>query len=274
MKSFIIGAAIFAAVAALFLVFYDHPFFTSRPETAEVAGQPAEQVSQPPLVKYPVPQPQPPAQTEAAVEPAPAGQESPAPPAEQDQTLEARLAGLIPQQNLFGLLQLDNLIQRFVVTVDSLPEKRVSQHHLPLSPPPGRFMVTGGSISPENAKRYRLYLQMIDTLGIERAVSLYVQYYDRFQAAYRDLGYPQGHFNDRFVTVIDHLLATPAADTPLQVVQPLLVYQYADPELEKLSAGQKLLLRIGAENRSRVEIILGELRQRLTTLAEAKPGQD
>jgi len=271
MKSFIIGAAIFAAGVAFFLVFYEHPFFDSGPETSAVVEQPGEQVAQPPSVKYPVPQPQPPAQTESAVEPAPTEQEPGSLP-EQNQTLEGHLAELIQQQNLFGLLQLDNLIQRFVVTIDSLPEKRVSQHLLPLKPPPGKFMVTGGRISPENSKRYGLYLQMIDTLGIDRAVSLYVQFYDRFQAAYRELGYPQGHFNDRFVAVIDHLLATPATDTPLEVVQPLLVYKYADPDLEKLSAGQKMLLRIGAENRNRMESILRELRQRLTSLAETKPG--
>ncbi|MBW2505100.1 MAG: DUF3014 domain-containing protein, partial [Deltaproteobacteria bacterium] len=41
-------------------------------------------------------------------------------------------------------------------------------------------------------------------------------------------------------------------------------YKFADPQLEALSSGQKVLLRIGPENASRLKAILTGYRQALT----------
>jgi hypothetical protein len=41
-------------------------------------------------------------------------------------------------------------------------------------------------------------------------------------------------------------------------------YEFADPELEARSAGQKILMRIGNENAARVKAKLRELRGELT----------
>jgi hypothetical protein len=42
-----------------------------------------------------------------------------------------------------------------------------------------------------------------------------------------------------------------------------VLYEYADPALRSLSAGQKILIRMGSENASRVKAKLRELRKRL-----------
>jgi hypothetical protein len=44
---------------------------------------------------------------------------------------------------------------------------------------------------------------------------------------------------------------------PIPVVQPKVFYEYADPDLEARSAGQKLLMRMGPGN---ARIIKGQLR--------------
>jgi hypothetical protein len=38
-------------------------------------------------------------------------------------------------------------------------------------------------------------------------------------------------------------------------------YEYADPSLEQLSAGQKLLIRMGSENAAALKLKLRELRR-------------
>ena len=92
-----------------------------------------------------------------------------------------------------------------------------------------------------------------------------------FQAAYQELGYPQGYFNDRLVEVIDQLLATPEVAEPLAVklvevkgevasTQPWTRYEFADPKLEALPAGSKMLLRMGSENAQRVKAKLAAFR--------------
>jgi Protein of unknown function (DUF3014) len=47
-------------------------------------------------------------------------------------------------------------------------------------------------------------------------------------------------------------------------VQPKVLYQFADPELESRSAGQKILMRMGPVNESRVKAKLRDIRKALT----------
>jgi hypothetical protein len=81
-----------------------------------------------------------------------------------------------------------------------------------------------------------------------------------FQEAYVGLGYPNGYFNDRVVEVIDHLIAAPVQNEPVALARPHVLYEYSDEELEALSSGQKLMLRIGNENAERLKQTLREIR--------------
>lgn len=268
MKSFIFWSAILLALIALVFILYDQPFFLTQQDTPTPAELETTQKPEVPVVRYPVPKVQPPTEPGAGTEQEKNAEKPPPTLSESDETLQELLTRILKKQKLLALLQLKNIIQRFVVTIDSLPEKQISPHHLPVKAPQGKFQVVGSSISPMNAKRYSPYLQLAEAIGTEQAVSIYVRYYHLFQQAYRELGYPKGHFNDRFVTVIDHLLDTPDVKEPIGVIQPLIVYKYADSELEKLSAGQKLLLRIGSDNRVKAKNTLKELRKSLTSLGK------
>jgi hypothetical protein len=108
-----------------------------------------------------------------------------------------------------------------------------------------------------------LITQLVN-MKTERMVAVYVHYYPLIQAAYEDLGYPDAYFNDRLIDVIDHLLETPDIDGRIALVRPHVLYKYADPQLEALSAGQKVLIRVGPQNAARLKLKLRELRQALT----------
>ena len=58
-------------------------------------------------------------------------------------------------------------------------------------------------------------------------------------------------------------LKAQASEEPYRLVKPEAVYQFADEELESLSAGQKILLRMGSENAARVKSKLSEFRHAL-----------
>jgi hypothetical protein len=47
---------------------------------------------------------------------------------------------------------------------------------------------------------------------------------------------------------------------PLELVKPEAVYLFSDPQLEALSAGQKMLLRIGGDNSVAIRAKLREIR--------------
>jgi len=115
---------------------------------------------------------------------------------------------------------------------------------------------------------------LAETVDIRRAVDLYVRMYPLLQSSYEELGYPKRYFNDRLVAVIDQMLATPVREEPLKLEltdvkgpipseRPWVRYQYVDPELESLSAGQKILLRVGPVNARRLKAKLAEIRDEL-----------
>lgn len=161
------------------------------------------------------------------------------------------------------------LIEKLVATIDNLPRAAVAERVRPVGKPPGQFTVAGqdGSgeyqLDPANFARYDALTRQIVSADLGQAVDVYRRYYPLFQKAYESLGYPDGYFNDRLIEVIDHLLQTPSIDGPVALVRPHVLYQFADPELEALSAGQKLMLRIGPENRAALFVTLREFRSRI-----------
>jgi len=51
---------------------------------------------------------------------------------------------------------------------------------------------------------------------------------------------------------------------PSRWCNPKVLYEYADPALQDLSAGQKILVRMGGDNEARVKAKLRELKRALT----------
>ena len=93
----------------------------------------------------------------------------------------------------------------------------------------------------------------------------YRRFYPLLQQAYQDLGYPDRYFNDRLVEAMDDMLRAPEPAGPVILVQPKVLYQYEDAGLERLSSGQKLLLRMGPAHARAVKSKLRELRALIAT---------
>jgi hypothetical protein len=182
-----------------------------------------------------------------------------------DPALLAALADLGGAAGLAALLNPEQVIQRFVATVDSLPKRRLAPNIIPARPAPGGFITddAGTGIGPGNAARYESYVRIAEAVDAKALVAVYVRFYPLFQQAYRELGYQNGYFNDRLVEVLDHLLVAPDVGAQLPLVRPGVFWQFADPGLEQLSAGQKILLRMGPANASRVKAKLREIRAAL-----------
>ena len=190
-----------------------------------------------------------------------------------DRTMQNALAELSGGSGLVDALMLQGFIRRVVATVDNLPAPKVATRVLPVKPVGGAFAVSGkeGSyaIAAANAARYAKYLKLAEAIDSKKLAAFYVHYYPLFQQAYRELGYPKGHFNGRLIAVIDHLLEAPELKTPVALVRPKVFYLYADAELEKRSAGQKILMRRGAENTLRGKAKLREIRAEIAKPAAA-----
>ena len=220
----------------------------------------------------PAPTPEPVRQTDIAPNyPVPDAQPQPAPLpalADSDTAILDALKSLFTGEALQQFILPNEIVRRIVVTVDNLPRNKVSDRLKPVKPIEGSFRVSGGEeervIAAENAERYKALMQLVSITDMDQVAGLYFQFYPLFQEAYRDLGYPDGYFNNRLVEVIDHLLATPTVSGPIKLVQPSVMFEYADPKLEALSAGQKTLIRMGPAHAETVKRKLRELRAAVT----------
>ena len=277
--------AVLAALAALAAIaYFGWPYLqralAPAPAMPPVAVEPAPldvaptpplaPVMPPPAIEHPI--------EPAAAEPAPEAPPLPA-LADADPLVREKLSGLLSRKDMLTFLQLDGFVQRVVATVDNLERSHAPAIVWPVNPTPARFTTLRRAdgvetIHPDNSRRYRPLVEMIESVDTARAVAVYRTLYPLFQQAYEGLGFPGRYFNDRLVKVLDHLISTPVPAGPLAVtlvevkgtvpsLRPWVRYEYADPAYESMSAGRKMLLRVGADNQRRLQAKLKDIRQRV-----------
>ena len=168
-----------------------------------------------------------------------------------------------------SLLVREAVIDRLVTTVDNLPRGELSEKIRPVGRLRESFATDAGDdgaivLGISNYVRYEALVAQLYYADLDKVYDTYRRFYPLFQKSYERLGYPDAYFNDRLVEVIDHLVATPLPEGPIVLVRPNVLYEFADPDLEALSSGQKLLLRMGPNNAGTVKRMLGKFRSRLT----------
>ena len=194
-----------------------------------------------------------------------------------DQIISA-MTDFLGSKAALTFFQLTDFPRKFVATVDNLGRSHAPPVAWPISPTEGRFTVQtfdGATvISSDNGLRYTPLVLLLEKINAGLAMDLYVRMYPVLQQTYVDLGYPNRQFNDRLLQVINHLLATPIAPQvmavqltevkgPIPSVRPWVRYEFADPALEALSSGQKIMLRVGSVNQNRLKARLSALRQEI-----------
>lgn len=192
------------------------------------------------------------------------------------------LIDLLGARPVATFLQIDEFPRRFVTTVDNLGRSHAPPMLWPVHPMPDRFTVDqledGPVIAADNTARYTPLVLLAETVDAGRAADLYVRMYPLLQRSYEELGFPSRYFNDRLMAVLDMLLATPEVEYPVKLqltevkgpiapVRPWVRYEFVDPDLESLSAGQKMLVRVGPVNQRRLKAKLADIRQELVKRA-------
>ncbi|MGQ0653306.1 MAG: DUF3014 domain-containing protein, partial [Betaproteobacteria bacterium] len=192
--------------------------------------------------------------------PEPAAPPKPLPTLENsDSMMRESLAGLLGRKGFDDFVVPTELVRRIVATVDNLPRQTAPRRMLPLNPVPGVLGTAPAAPAGEftldaaNAARYTPYVRVMEAVNPNALVYSYVQAYPLFQRAYEQLGYPGKYFNDRLLEAIDDLLAAPETTGPVRLLRPKVLYEFVDPDLETRSAGQKIMLRMGAENAAKVK---------------------
>lgn len=185
---------------------------------------------------------------------------------ESDNEVTGAMVELAGADPLGEYLVKDQVVSRIVATIDSLTSRQVPAPINPVKPASGKFIISGEGedtvMSADNHARYTAYISLLQGLDSDAVFSFYTRYHPLFQQAWEENG-GEGAFNDRLLEVIDHLLATPDVEGDIYLVKPEAVYLFVDPELEALSAGQKILLRMGPENAALVKAKFTEIKSLL-----------
>jgi hypothetical protein len=280
MKNWVIGAILVLLVATAYYYFKIYqPDGPHGPTTKTLAvEEPVKKQTRVPETSSPEPVAEPEPQPETGVE----EEKIPLPTlVESDPVVLESLGGLLGQSAVAGLIVNDNVISRFVATIDMLGGRKVPAIVQAIEGPEGKLLVTLNAnpetvisneagdlipqffIDPANFSRYTPYVEMLEAADTVQLTENYRFFYPLLQEAYRQMGYADGDFNTRLVATIDDLLATPETMEPVALMKPEAYFLYSDPDLESRSAGQKILLRMGTENAARVKSKLAEIRAAL-----------
>lgn len=226
-----------------------------------------------------------PTRVAAASEPAPPQPPAPAEDAgalpaldESDLVFARWLEDVLGREGM-AQLRINDFARNLVATVDNLGREHAPSRLWPVNPAAGRFETDSRDgrtvIGADNALRYTPFVILVESAEPARLAAVYRQAYPLLQQAYESLGYPGRTFHARLLAVIDQLLAAPEPEGEIELLpvevrgprpltQPWRYLAFADPALEQLPAGQKLMVRMGPVNERRLKQVLSRLRAALT----------
>jgi hypothetical protein len=230
------------------------------PSTEAVAQLPA-----------PVTEPAPGQAPETAAPSAPVADETAGLPPlnDSDSFIFNQFAGIEMGASLLRLFTPEELIRRFVVFVDNVANDELPQLDYPLRPPRESMPVReiDQNLYVMEAQAYRRFDAMIDVLvdiDIEQALSIYRRVRPLMQMAYAELGYPDADFDAVLLRAIDVVLDAEALEGPHQLIEPTVMYEFAESRIESMSPISKQLMRLGPQNTERLRVRLRQYRERLT----------
>lgn len=179
---------------------------------------------------------------------------------------------------LAGWLVNENLVRRFVTTVDNVARGESPRVHVPFLEPGRGFSVEeeGGRtvIADESFERYDAVAAVVGSLDTSGSVRLFRDLEPLFEEAYAELGNPDT-FEEALGKAIDRMLAVDVPDDEIAVQPGVKSYRFADRGLERLDPAAKHLLRMGPENAREIQAKLRELKRALAlTRGEGSAAED
>lgn len=258
----IVGCLIFFSVA--FMLLRSDPNFLSsvapvRPETrAKLRAEPSALLqgpSQVPELNDRL--------SEALVQLDPSTSSNLPPLGESDLYVRERLESLsLPR----AWITQDHLLRRLAVFADNATRGEFFRRQLDFLKPEGRFQVVmkDGRLygDPNNARRFDAHLDRLEAVDPAMLARLIERLGPLIDDAFEELGATR-RGSDTLRAAIDRIIEMPIRADSLELVQPNVLYEYADPELESLPPLEKQLLRLGPANLGRLKAYLRVLRTAL-----------
>lgn len=163
----------------------------------------------------------------------------------------------LPQQ----WLARDELIERLSVVLQNAAQGRLPRRQLSFLTPSEGFPVLKDDevifLDPAGYTRYTPYLDLLEKIPPARAAQLLTQMEPLLMEAFALLG-ERTPLQNVLREIAGEIEALPEIDAPVILVQPNVMYLYADPELESRSEFDKQLLRMGPDNVRRLKAYVAD----------------
>ena len=166
-------------------------------------------------------------------------------------------------------LEKEDLVRRLAVLVENASRGELPRRQLDFLVLDGRYPVlevveADGQtvrffVDPEGFARFDPYLDLLERIPPETLATLLTDVYPLLDEAVGELGTAE-QVLPQLLTAIDQVLAVPVLRGDVELVQPKVFFEYADPALEGMSDLQKQVLRTGPDNVVRLQNYLKALR--------------
>jgi hypothetical protein len=113
-------------------------------------------------------------------------------------------------------------------------------------------------LDPVSYRRYDGYVHQLESVPPDRLASLLTRLDPLVEAALVEVGV-QAPPGEVFAEALRQIMAVPLPDGEIELIQPGVMYRYADPQLEGLPQLHKQLLRMGPDNVRRLQIYLRQV---------------
>jgi len=179
-----------------------------------------------------------------------------------DEIFRTAVAVLSKHPTLSRLMATDGLIRATALTVVQIGDGRTPA--IPLRPlrPATRMAIVGteqGRVDPASYPRWNAATNALLSVRPADAAQLYVNVKDLFDAAYAELGHPNGNFDEAIEMAVNMISATPLPAEPPELLRRPNYFEHTDAALRSLRPVQKQVILFGPENQQRVTTWLKQL---------------
>ncbi len=153
-------------------------------------------------------------------------------------------------------LEQGDYVRRLAVLVENAARGTYPRRQLAFLAPEGPFRVIERGeavyIDPASYDRYDRYVEVLEGVEPDDLAGLLETIEPLLAAALGELGV-EAPAEDMMETALAEVMAVPVLSDDVELVQPNVMYHYADPDLEALSPLQKQVLRMGPDNVRRLQ---------------------
>lgn len=184
-----------------------------------------------------------------------------------DGTVKTKILKLSDYDTLARLIVDDALLERFVVMTTTLADESLAANNRVFVQPDKPFRTFQQAdkqwIDPASFKRYTPYVDALTSMETASLMQLFAEYKPAIDNIFAEISGPDESFNEKLSKAINVLLDTPEVPMPVEVYNDSVMFKFADPQLEALTAPQKQLLRTGPDNMRRIKAKLREIKEAL-----------